>query len=186
MRGRRRIAPRTVANMTESQPQPEKTDAAPDVEGAVQGREALANAVAALLRSARREVRLFAPCIEPAVFHTPPVTSAIAHFAAAHSRNRVNVLIEDVAQVMRENGRLIELARRLADNVELREVEDNDRGARDLFLLVDRSAFLTLEDIGRSDGVVSARAPQELAQLITRFDDVWERATPVALRTLGL
>jgi hypothetical protein len=173
--------------MADSQSPTDKADSQPRLaEGAVHGTEALAQAVAALLASARREVRLFAPYMEPAVFHTAAVTGAIARFAAQHSRNRVNVLVEDVAQVMRDNGRLVDLARRLADGVELREIEDNDRGARDLFLLVDRSAFLVLEDIGRSDGVVSARAPQELAQLVSRFNDVWDRATPVALRTLGL
>jgi hypothetical protein len=173
--------------MAESQSSTDRTDSQPTfAEGAVHGTEALAQSVAALLASARREVRVFAPYMEPAVFHTGAVTGAIARFAAQHSRNRVNVLVEDVAQVMRDNGRLIDLARRLADGVELREIEDNDRGARDLFLVVDRSAFLVLEDVGRSDGVVSARAPQELAQLVSRFNDVWDRATPVALRTLGL
>lgn len=172
--------------MAEPQPPSDRTDAAPLVEGAVHGHDALAQAVAALLQSARREVRLFAPYIEPAVFHTSIVTGAIAKFAAQHARNHVSVLVEDVAQVTRDNGRIIELARRLADGVELREVEDNDRGARDLFLLIDHAAFLVLEDVGRSDGIVSTRAPQELAQLIGRFDDAWERATPVALRTLGL
>jgi len=53
-------------------------------------------------------------------------------------------------------------------------------------LLADRATFLLQEDVGRNDGVVSARAPQEAAQLIGRFDALWERATPVALRTLGL
>lgn len=173
--------------MAESQSSTDKADSQPTfAEGAVHGTEALAQTVAALVASARREVRLFAPYMEPAVFHTAAVTSAIARFAAQHARNRVNVLVEDVAQVMRDTSRLVDLARRLADGVALREIEDNDRGARDLFLLVDRSAFLVLEDIGRSDGVVSARAPQELAQLVSRFDDAWERATPVALRTLGL
>ena len=155
-------------------------------EGLVHGPEALAQAVAALLHRARREVRVFAPYVEPAVFQSASVTGAVARFAAQHSRNRVYILIEDVAQVLRDNGRLIELARRMADAIELREVEDNDRGARDLFLLADRSAFLMQEDVGRSDGVVTARAPQEVAQLIGRFDDTWDRATPVALRTLGL
>lgn len=173
--------------MADPQPPIDKTDSMPIVaEGAVHGHDALAHAVTALLHSARREVRLFAPVVEPAVFHTASVTGAIARFAAQRSRNHMNLLIEDVAQVMRDNGRLIDLARRLADGIELREVEDNDRGARDLFLLVDRSAFLLLEDVARSDGVVSTRAPQELAQLISRFDDIWQRATPVALRTLGL
>lgn len=155
-------------------------------EGLIHGVDALAQAVAALLSSARRHVRLFAPYLEPSIFQTASVTAAMARFVAQHSHNRVYVLIEDVAQVRRDNGRLIELARRVSDGVELREVEDNDRGARDLYLLADRAAFLMQEDVGRSDGVVSARAPQEAAQLIARFDEIWERATPVALRTLGL
>ena len=155
-------------------------------EGLVKGSEGLARAVTALLRSARRQVRLFAPYLDPNVFHTAAVTGAMTRFGAQHLHNRVQILIEDVAQVRRDNGRLVEIARRLADAVEIRQVEDNDRGARDLFLLADRAAFLLQEDVGRNDGVVSARAPQEAAQLIGRFDALWERATPVALRTLGL
>jgi hypothetical protein len=155
-------------------------------EGLVHGADALAQAVTALLLSARRHVRLFAPHLEPSVFQAASVTGAMARFAAQHAHNRAHILIEDVAQVRRDNGRLIELARRVSDAVALREVEENDRGARDLFLLADRATFLMQEDVGRSDGVVSARAPQEAAQLIARFDEIWERATPVALRTLGL
>lgn len=171
--------------MAESQPSSEETAPAP-ADGLVHGPEALAQTVAALLGGARREIRLFAPYVDPGVFHTATVTGAIARFAAQHSRNRVQILIEDVSQALRDNSRLLDLARRLAHAVELREVEDNDRGARDLFLLVDHSAFLMLEDVGRSDGVVTTRAPQDAAQLRARFDDVWERATPVALHTLGL
>jgi len=155
-------------------------------EGAVHGPDALASAVSSLLRIARRDVRLFAPFLEPAVFQTATVAEAATHFASQHSRNRLQILIEDVSQVRRDNSRLVEIARRLSDTVALREVEENDRGARDLFLIADRSTFLMQEDVGRNDGVVSARAPQETAQLIARFDELWERATPFALRTLGL
>lgn len=155
-------------------------------DGLVHGTDALAQAVTALILSARRHVRLFAPYLEPTVFQATSVTGAMARFAAQHSHNRVQILIEDVAQVRRDNGRLFELARRVSDAVALREVEDNDRGGRDLFVLADRAAFLMQEDVGRRDGVVSAHAPQEAVQLIARFDEIWERATPVALRTLGL
>lgn len=155
-------------------------------EGAVHGPDALAGAVSSLLHLARREARLFAPFLEPAVFQTAAVAGAATHFASQHSRNRLQILIDDVAQVRRDNSRLIEIARRLSDTVALREVEENDRGARDLFLITDRSAILMQEDVGRNDGVVSMRVPKEAAQLIARFDELWERASPVALRTLGL
>ena len=165
---------------------PKHQDSPVVTEGLVHGADALALTVSTLIASARRHVRLFAPYLDPSVFQAAPVTGAMARFAAQHPANRVHILTEDVPQVRRDCGRLIELARRISDAVMLREVEENDRGARDLFLLADRATFLMQEDIGRSDGVVSARAPQEAAQLIARFDEIWERATPIALRTLGL
>lgn len=155
-------------------------------EGRVQGPEALAQAVAALVRSARREARLFAPQVAPAIFSSAAVTAALGYFAAQHTRNSARLLVEDAVQLLRDNGRLIQLARRIASGLELREVEDNDRGARDLYIIADRSAHLIQEDVGRNDAVLAARVPHETNQLIERFDAAWDRATPLALHTLGL
>lgn len=172
--------------MTHSNPE-SPTNASPPVaaEGAAHGSDALRASASALLRAARREVRLAAPYLDPAIFNTGAVVDALAAFVTQHPRNRARVLIEDVNQVLRDNGRLIVLARRLPDAIELREVEENERGARDLYLLADRSLSLVQETMDRTDGVVS-RAPHEIAALIERFDAAWERASPVALRTLGL
>lgn len=155
-------------------------------DGLVHGPEALVHAAAALLHAARRNIRLFAPQVAPALFSSAAVTDALAHFAARHARNSARLLIEDAAQLLRDNGRLVQRARRLADAVELREVEDTERGARDLYIIVDRSAHLLQEDIGRNDAVVATGAPHQTLELIERFDAAWDRATPLALRTLGL
>lgn len=157
----------------------------PPTEGAVHGYEALRDTAAALVGAAQREVRLFAPYLEPTVFNTGAVAGALIEFARRHPRNRVLVLIEDAVQVQRDNDRLVALARRLSDRVELRAVEENDRGARDLYLLADRATCLYRETMDRIDAVVLHQA-QEIAARIERFDTVWERAEPVALRTLGL
>lgn len=171
--------------MTSSEPSANQSHPAPP-EGAIHGPEALAAAISRLFRSARREARLFAPHLGPSVFSTAAVIDAITFFITRHPRNRVRVLVEDQSQLSRDNGRLIELARRLADGIELRQVEDNDRGARDLFLVVDRSAYMVQEDVGRNDAVVNAHAKHEAVKLIERFDAAWERGGSIALRTLGL
>jgi hypothetical protein len=170
------------------QPSTEKADRDEPalVDGLVQGEAGIGRALAQLIRAARREVRLFAPVLNPAIFHGATVTQAMAHFVTQHSHNRIRILIEDVTQTLRDNGRLVDLARRLADGIELREAEDADRGARDLYLLADRSAFLMQEDVGRSDAIVNLRTPHAAAQLLGRFDAAWDRAAAVALRTLGL
>jgi hypothetical protein len=153
-------------------------------EGAVRGPEEIRRAVVALVRLGHRVVRLSAPHLDPAVFNTAAVADAIVAFAK-HPQNRMRVLIEDVTQVRRDNDRLIVLVRRLADAVELREIDDSLRGARDLYLLIDRSACLVQEDVDRNDAVMS-RAASETALRIGRFDAAWDQASPVALRTLGL
>lgn len=155
-------------------------------EGLVHGPEALVRAVTALLRSARHEVRLFAPRVAPSVFSSTATTTALGHFAARHARNNARLLVEDAPQLLRDNGRLVQLARRLADSLELREVEDNNRGARDLYVIADRSAYLMQEDVERNEALVAIRTPHETVKLIERFDAAWDRATPLALRTLGL
>lgn len=154
--------------------------------GAVHGNDALTQAIAALLQQARREIRLFAPYLDAAVFGSPSIAQALAAFAARHRRNRAHLLLEDTAQLQRDSGRLLDSVRRVADAAELRAVEENDRGARDLFVIADRAAFLVQEDIGRADAVVTTQAPREIAELIGRFDVAWERAVPIALRPLGL
>lgn len=155
------------------------------VEGALQGAEEVARGIAALVRLARREVRLCAPYLDPAAFNSAAVVEALGAFAVRHPRNRLHLLIEDVPQVLRDNGRLVVLARRAADTVELRAVPENERGARDLYLVVDRSARLVQEDVTRAAAVLSRAAP-ETAPLIERFNAAWARAEPIALRTLGL
>lgn len=166
-------------------PTPQTQTSTPLVDGAVQGQEALRGAVAALLQLARRDARLAAPFLDPAIFNTASVADALADFVTRHPRNRIRILIEDISQLMRDNGRLVGLVRRLADSVELREVAENERGARDLYCVADHAVCLVQEAADGMDGIVS-RVPREIAALVERFDAVWNRAPPVALRTLGL
>lgn len=160
------------------------TPSAP-ADGAAHGQEALRTAAAALLQHAGREVRLAAPYLDPTIFNTGSVADALSNFVTRHPRNRARILIEDINQVIRDNGRLVGLVRRLADSIELREVEENERGARDLYLVADRAVCLFQEAADGTDGVVS-RASREINTRLERFEAAWNRAQPVALRTLGL
>lgn len=153
--------------------------------GPLQGRAALARAATVLLDSARREVRLFAPQLDAALFGTGAVTGAMARFLMQHPRNRLRLLLEDEAQVRRDHERLFELARRLADRLALRVVDQADRGAVELYLVVDRAAALRQDDLAREEGRAIA-APIEAVRLAERFDAAWERAQPLAPGTLGL
>ncbi len=171
--------------MNDKPPIEPNAPATPLPEGAVQGIDGLCTATTALLQHARRQVRLRSPYLDPTVFNTSSFVDALASFVAQHPRNRARFLIEDTTQVLRDNNRLIGVARRLADTIELRVVEDDAKGERDFYLVVDRSAHLIQEDVTRNNGML-ARTPSLTAHLIERFDAAWERAESVALRPLGI
>ena len=154
--------------------------------GACNGAEAIARALAALAASARRELRLHAPRLDDIVVGNGVVVDALRRFATRHARNRVRILVEETATLLKDHDRLIALARRLPEAIQFREVEENDRGARELYAVADRSACLLQEDVGRYRAVVAADSPRENAQRVERFDELWDRATPVALWSLGL
>lgn len=152
--------------------------------GVVRGYDELRRAAIALVQQARRDIRLFGSRLNPLVFNTASITDALVAFAVGHPRNRVRVLVEDAEQVLRDNGRLVTAARRLG-NLEIRAVEESDRGARDVYLLSDRSACLVIQAAEENEAVV-ATAPPQPGVLAQRFEAAWERAEPMAMRTLGL
>lgn len=138
----------------------------------------------ALASAARRELRLFAPQLAAGVFAGAAVTDALARFVTQHPRTRLRLLIEDDAQVRRDHERLLELARRTADQCELRVVDEADRGARELYLVADRKSALVQDDLAHDEGRL--REPLEAIRLAQRFDAAWERAQALPLRALGL
>jgi hypothetical protein len=157
---------------------------APPAPRALQGQDAFACAVCALVRAARRELSLFAPQLAVAPFATAAVTAALGQFLTAHPRNRLRLLIEDETQVRRDHERLLALARRAGEQFELRVLDESDGGTRELWLLADRAGALWQEDLAREDGRTCT--PAEAVRLAGRFDDAWERGRPTALNALGL
>ncbi|KPL26931.1 MAG: hypothetical protein AMJ72_11680, partial [Acidithiobacillales bacterium SM1_46] len=91
------------------------------------------------------------------------------------------------AQAVRDNNRLIDLARRLSDFVEIRQVGESDRGLRELFVLADRNAVLYQQDVTRVEAIVDTGGRRAGAELRMRFQGLWDRSEPIPeIRTTGL
>ncbi|MBI3897064.1 MAG: hypothetical protein HY308_02075 [Gammaproteobacteria bacterium] len=155
-------------------------------EGPLRGREALSAALAALIQQTQRELRLYAPRLDRTVFNVSIVSSALTAFATHHPRNRVCLLVDNAADTLRDNDRLSAAIQRLAGNIDVREFDENDRGAGDLFLVSDRAGHILQDDITRTEAIVVLNTPRETVALIERFNNQWERGVRVALRPLGL
>ncbi len=143
--------------------------------------------LALLAEAAQHEVMVFAPQLEARLFNTGRLTAALAHFVAGHRHRRVRFLVEDGAQALHDNERVIDLCRRLSDFVDLRQVGEAHRGLREVFLVTDRRAYLHQEDTARPACVIDPAGRRVALDLATRFEAMWEGSEPVeGLRTAGL
>jgi hypothetical protein len=150
-------------------------------------RSEIAAQIATLVSQARREIALFAPELDPALFNTAALDHALIGFATNHRHNHARLLVEDAQQAVRDNTRLVELARRLSDFVDLRQVGEEHIGRRELFVLVDREGYLHQRDLTHPECLLDLHGHREAVELTQRFQEMWDRSQPIAaIRTTGL
>jgi len=165
-------------------PTPAAPPATPEI---ARGEEAIGERIATLAEGSVHEFDVFAPQLDPRWFNTGRLHRALAAFATRHRHNRVRLLIEDTTQAVRDNNRMVELARRLSDFFEIRQVGESDRGLRELFVLADRSAVLHQQDVTRVEALVETGGRRAGAELRSRFQGMWDRSEPIPeVRTAGL
>jgi hypothetical protein len=153
----------------------------------IRGPEAMHEALCKLVAAAQSHIQVCAPMFEPKLFNTGQVTDALVRFITRHRQNRLDLMVEDSRQVLRENARLIGLLQKLSDFAELRELGEEDRGQHDLFVCVDRRHYLHQLDVSHPECVLADGDRQNALLLTHRFNAGWARAAPVAVsRTLGL
>ena len=150
-------------------------------------RTALRETIAALLEQAQHEILVFGPDLDGYYFNTARVADALGRFIARHRENRARILVEHRQQVIRDNARLIALARRFADAVQLRRVSEDHTGSNELFIVVDSRTCLYQQDADRIDRPIAMQQLREAALLARRFRTIWELGEPlVEIKPAGL
>jgi hypothetical protein len=153
----------------------------------VSGRDAMGDRLAQLVECARRELAILAPQLDPHWFNQSRVGTALARFLTTHPQNRARLLVEDAEQAVRDNDRVVSIARRLSDFLEIRRLGEQDLGCREMFALADRVGVFHQGDTTRLEALFSANDVRAAATLKQRFNEAWERSEPVTeLRTAGL
>jgi hypothetical protein len=139
-----------------------------------------------LIENAQREVKVFAPLIDPYYFNTPAMERGLTAFALAHSENRAQFLIEHVPAVLGQ-ARLLRLLRRLGTRLDIRRVDDNAIGLREFFVVVDARVYYRQNDYEILDDSAAADAPGPAGLLARRFAELWERSERIVdLQPTGL
>lgn len=130
-----------------------------------------------LLQSAAHEIVICTRELDPGLLDHADVLAALQHIATQGRGARVRLLIHDTDRAMHDGNRLIALAQRLSSVFELRVPEfEEDRHYTAAFVLNDRSGYLFRPNALRYEGQGSNYAPGRHRQLLSHFEQVWERA----------
>ena len=143
--------------------------------------------MAGMLAQARRRVAIFAPLLDASLFNTSRVTQTLASFAAAHRHNLARVLVENSAQAVHDNGRIVELCRRFSDFMKMCQVDEDHTGLREMFVIIDDHAYLHQRDIDNPDFLAATNARRDARPLILQYERMWDRAHSIlSILTAGL
>jgi hypothetical protein len=125
---------------------------------------------------ARRELLLFGPTLDPALYDQPPFLSALRRLALARADLPVRILIFDPRQAYLNGHRLIELAQRLTSRIVIRRVDEDDQDRPDAFLIADASGYVHRRIAATMEAVADFNNPAEAHRLRAIFEQIWERS----------
>lgn len=143
-------------------------------------RDANREVITSLLERAQHEILVFGPVLDGYYFNTRRAGDALGRFIANHRENRAHILVEHGRQIIRDNARMIALARRFADAVQIRRVGKDHAGLRELIVVIDNRACLYQEDTDRVYRLLHDQGPRQAALLARRFRTMWDQGEPLA------
>lgn len=151
------------------------------------GREQVREFLLALLQQARRKIFVFAPSLDSGLFNTAPVIEVLASFTAIHRGNLVRFLVEDADRSLHENARVVASCRRFSDFIKMHQVDEDNAGLQEQFVVVDDCAYLHQPHLDRPEFRASPDDRSEARQLAIRYERMWERSHSMpGVHTLGL
>ncbi|HET9047382.1 MAG TPA: GNAT family N-acetyltransferase [Chiayiivirga sp.] len=147
----------------------------------------LAEVSVAILRAGRRELVIYSRDLDPALLDSRDAIDALRDFATGARDAMVRVLVQDLHRAVQEGHGLITLAQRLSSHVSIRVVEvEPDVQYAGGFILNDQGGYVFRPIATRPEASACLRDRARQRQLLSYFNEVWERARPaVELRPLS-
>ncbi|MDH3670965.1 MAG: hypothetical protein OES46_07335 [Gammaproteobacteria bacterium] len=155
--------------------------------GQLNSRDEVRDFLVTLLQQARRKISVFAPTLEGDLFNTSPVISVLASFTTSHRGNLVRFLVEDADLSFHQNARVVGLCRRFSDFIKMHQVDENNSGLQEQFVIVDDCGYLHQPHLDRPGFRASTDDRSETRQFAIRYERMWERSQSMpGVHTLGL
>ena len=130
-----------------------------------------------LCRSAARCIRILSPSLDPAVFNTDDLSSAVSALARDTRQTEVRILVGDTRMLFRSSHRLLALARRLPSAVALRSLQEHPDWNGETLAIRDHSGLLCKYSDSHSRGCYEPDSPAATRRHREFFDQLWRLST---------
>ncbi len=140
------------------------------------GEAACSLGISSVLNHPLREVRIYSPLLDHALFESDEVLDALSRFARSGPPTSIQILIHTSNLIVSRGHRLLNLARRLTSKIEIRVVAAELQDEQRCFVVADQRSFFLQPDDQEYQGYSNSYDPVQSTQLAERFDYLWPRA----------
>ena len=128
----------------------------------------------ALLQQARFNLCIHSPDLEAWLYSHSSVQEACTQFLLASPKNRLRILLRDVAKPVKLGHRLLNLAHRITSNLQIRKINPDHPGDESAYLLADDRGLLLRETPEHYAGYALYNDPGRVRQRQAQFDQAWD------------
>lgn len=140
------------------------------------GQRVQRQAVAALAKQARRELRLLTPDLEPILYDQAPFLEQVSRLAIERrGQLPVRILLIDAEPVLRRGHRLVELSRKLSSALQIRAVPEEFTAQCDHYLLADDRGYCLRRYAAPRNMLLDFNDAAAVRRMQRGFDKIWEQ-----------
>lgn len=151
-----------------------------------EGREHYEVATDELFAGARHRIAVFDAQLS-AGYNSQRRQEVLRHFLLAGRDHRIQILVHDASNIVRQCARLCQLLRQYPHAIQIHETPESERRVYDPFCIVDQVSYVRRFHFDDARGVTSMEDEATALALMGRFQDLWELSSPaIGATVLGL
>lgn len=150
----------------------------------IAGRDECYQVIERMSQQAQHSLYIFSDDLDPDLYDTSAFIESVRRIVASDTNAAVRVLFFSVDKLVHRGHRLIDLSRRLASHIEIRQLA---RAYNHAFFVADQCGVVDRRVAERFEGTASFNNPGRAAQLISFFNSTWDiSAQNMELQSLQL
>ena len=127
----------------------------------------------ALAQTATRDLRIYSNLLDPDVFDSAKLNSAITALARRSRHSNVRILINDARPVAENGHRLLTLSRRLSTSMKMRVLDEHPDLPDATYVVRDNNGVVYKPDERGRNGFYEPDSRASAKRLVEQFDTLW-------------